>query len=939
MNLKLHNSELKRLAHFMLPIDMMKNAVQQKEQLSLLGASGQAAESGQTTGSLSPMLQQYFTLKAEAPDCLLFFRLGDFYELFFEDARIAAPILDVALTRRGQHEGAEIPMCGVPAHAHEIYLAKLIRAGQRVAICEQTEDPAAAKARGNKSVVRREIVRLVTAGTLTEDGLLDAQKSHFLAALVWQNNAGALALTDLSDPCFQLYPIAGEALPALLARFSPREIILSENAASQTNVRAALAALPQCVRQVLPAGRFDAANAKARLLAHYGVAALSGFGDFSQPEITAGGVLLDYLSLTQRGALQHLPAPQSVQAPHLQMDAATRRNLELTETQNGARMGSLLATIDCTQTQAGSRLLAQWLAAPLLEMAAISARHDALDFWLGFGKAADAVLATLRSLPDCARALGRLSLARATPRDLACVRANLEGAEKLLAILSPAAGSAPSASPPLSSLPEILENSVAALRGFSGLRGVLQTALAAEPPARLADGGVIAAGYHAALDELRGWRDDSRRLIAELQARYARETGLSNLKIRYNDILGYFVELTQKDADKLLQSATAEPFRHRQTLANSVRFSTVELSSLAQKITESASRALALEAEIFQNLVGEILKSLQPLLALASALAVLDVTLALALLAKKSAFVRPEMLKTPVLHIQQGRHVVVEAQPQRTRFTANDFCCAEAKLLWLLTGPNMAGKSTFLRQNALMVILAQMGSFVPATAAKIGLVDKLFSRVGAADDLARGQSTFMVEMLETALILNQATAQSLVILDEIGRGTATHDGMAIAQAVLEDLHQRVQCRALFATHYHELTALQKSLPRLHCAMLAVLERADEIVFLHQVVAGEAQRSYGLHVARLAGMPKTVLRRAAEILQALEAQGTRTLETPHSATKFANIAEPSPPPSSDETDTLSKIEPLLAALRELDPDALSPKEALAEIYKLREMLHV
>ncbi|GAB4362406.1 MAG: DNA mismatch repair protein MutS [Kiloniellaceae bacterium] len=893
-------------------------------------AQGRAAGSAPVPPGVTPMMAQYLEIKQAHPGCLLFYRMGDFYELFFEDAEQAAAALDIALTKRGQHLGQDIPMCGVPVHSADGYLSRLIRKGFKVAICEQMEDPAEAKKRGSKSVVRRDVVRVVTPGTITEDELLDARAHNYLAALAEAGGELGLAWLDISTGDFLAQPLAPQGLAATLARLAPGELILADRLLERPEHYETFGALKDRLTP-LPAARFDSANGSKRLEDVFQVKALDAFGAFSRAELAAAGALIDYVTLTQKGRLPRLLPPRRLAAGAvMEIDAATRRNLELTEALTGGRAGSLLATIDRTVTGAGARLLATRLAAPLTDPAAIARRHDLIAHFIGSEGLRHDLRARLRRCPDIERALSRLSLGRGGPRDLAAVRDALKVAGELRGLLQKD-----------SDPPAMLAEALRDLGIHDTLIARLARALAPEPPLLARDGGAIAAGYDANLDELRALRDDSRKLIAGLQQKYAQASGVPSLKIKHNNVLGYFIEVTPTHADKISTGADS-PFIHRQTLASAMRFSTVELSELEQKIASAAERALSLEMQLVQDLVGEVLQRAEEIATAAAALAALDVAAGLAELAVTQRWCRPKIDDSTAFHIAAGRHPVVEAAlaaAQESGFVANDCRLEDGSdgpagsggRLWLVTGPNMAGKSTFLRQNALIAVLAQMGSYVPAEAAHIGVVDRLFSRVGAADDLARGRSTFMVEMVETAAILNQAGPRALVILDEIGRGTATFDGLSIAWACLEHLHEVNRCRALFATHYHELTSLAAKLDSLACHTMRVKEWQGDVVFLHEVTAGAADRSYGIHVAKLAGLPKAAIARAEAVLASLE-QGeqagalTRLADDlPLFAATLAKAAAPQAQESAVE-----------AALNEVNPDTLSPREALDLLYRLKDL---
>ncbi|HUO97422.1 MAG TPA: DNA mismatch repair protein MutS [Rhizomicrobium sp.] len=864
----------------------------------------------------TPVMAQYLEIKAAHADYLLFYRMGDFYELFFDDAAKAAEALDIALTKRGKHLGEDIPMCGVPVHAAEQYLERLIRKGFRVAICEQVEDPAAARKRGYKAVVRREVIRLVTPGTLTEDSLLEPKRANTLASLGRAGGELALASAEMSGGAFSLGAVAAGDLAVELARLDVAELIVPDSLMGDAAIAAVLNTLGAALT-VLPAVKFDSGAGERALKAYYGMSELGGFGSFSRAEISAAGALIGYLELTQKGKLPALSPPARAAAQtFMAIDAATRRNLELTQTLAGERRGSFLSTVDRTVTAGGARLMSARLAAPLTDAAAIASRQDAVAQFVAERELCEALREKLRQAPDIARALARLSVQRAGPRDLSCLRDGIACARSVRNLVKAGQG----------------ENADAVARLTEGvatlsqLDAKLRHLLVEEPPFYARDGGFIRGGAHAGLDELRALRDESRRVIASLEARYREETG-TPLKIKHNGVLGYFIEVTPQHGDRLM---SAPGYRHRQTMGGAVRFSTDELSTLANRISESGDQALALEKDLFDEMASEALAAAQALSRIAEAIAVLDVASALAELAFTQRYARPKVDASRAFAITRARHPVVEAAlaAAHANFVPNDCNLSGEQRLWLVTGPNMAGKSTFLRQNALIAILAQMGAFVPAESAHIGVVDRLFSRVGAGDDLAAGRSTFMVEMVETAAILNQATDKSLVILDEIGRGTATFDGLAIAWATAEHLCLKNRSRALFATHYHEMTALAERLACMACVTMRVREWNDTIVFLHEVVPGVADRSYGIHVAKLAGLPAAVVARAKDVLAALEEgrEGHKPLARIDDLPLFSATA---PVPKAK-----SAVE---EALRAVEPDALAPKEALELLYDLKRKL--
>ena len=866
----------------------------------------------------TPMMAQYLALRDEAGDALLFYRMGDFFELFFEDARTAAQILDIALTTRGEHNGAPIPMCGVPVHSAEGYLARLIRAGCRVAIAEQVETPDEAKARAkrdgtpsSKVLVGRAIVRLVTAGTLTEEALLEPRRANVLVALAELRGTIGIAACDVSTGAMVLEECAPDMLGAALARLGPSEVVVPEDWEH---------GLAEVISR--PRSTFASDAGTARLCALHGVATLDAYGAFSRAMLSAAAGLIAYLDHVGRGKLPLLlpPVLRSAQAG-MAMDEATRASLEILESATGGRAGSLIGAVDRCVTGAGSRLLAEDLSAPLLDRAGIEARLAVVEFWQSRPIERAQLRDSLRAIPDLGRALGRVVAGRGSPRDLGQLRDGLTEAMRLHHWLSGAPDK-----------PALLDAVLTRLTGHGALTDWLSRALVPSPPTERSNGGYIADGYDAALDELRATSGDARRAIAAMEARYRDETGIATLKIRHNGVLGYFIEVAARHADRLM--APDSGFTHRQTMKDAVRFNSLRLHAEAARIAEAGGHALAAEDAHFEELVAEITAAREAIAGAAAALARIDVAAANAERAAEGDWCRPDITEDTGLTITGGRHPVVEAALAKTggRFVANDCGLAEGNRLWLIGGPNMGGKSTFLRQNALIVLLAQAGCFVPATAARIGLVDRLFSRVGAADNLARGRSTFMVEMVETAAILAQATPRSFVILDEVGRGTSTYDGLALAWAVAEAMHSQIRCRCLFATHYHELARLAETCEALTLHHVRAREWQGDLVLLHELSEGPADRSYGLAVARLAGVPAPVVARAKAVLAKLEA--TRTATGGIAAglgdlPLFAALhAEPEP----------ASPEHLLAdALRTADLDALTPREALDLLYEWKRNL--
>jgi DNA mismatch repair protein MutS len=854
----------------------------------------------------TPMMAQYHRLKAEAEDALLFYRMGDFFELFFDDAKVAAACLDIALTKRGESDGEPVPMCGVPVHAADAYLARLIRAGHRVAIAEQVESPAEArKARGAKALVDRAIVRLVTPGTLTEETLLDSGSANWLAAVGRAGEEWAVAACDISTGRFELVACGQGELRSELARLGPAETIADDHVPG-------IATAPG-------KGGFDSLAGERALKTRFGVATLDGFGSPGRAELAAAGGLLAYLEATQKEAVAFLAAPRRIErSGQMAIDPATRDSLEILRTQTGSHAGSLLACIDRCATAAGRRLLSADLSAPLTDARSIEARL-ALVQWLHEEPIRRArVRASLRAMPDISRALGRLVAGRGGPRDLAQLRDGLIAVAALRADLECEL-----------ICPDLLSALLPDLGGHAALTDRLGLALVESPPLDSAKGGYIAEGYDAALDALRSASSDGRRAIAALEARYREATGVAALKIRHNAVLGYHIEVSARHADRLMLPDSG--FTHRQTLAGVVRFNSPDLHAEASRVVEAGGHALAAECAHLEELTGLAVASAQRIAVTADAIARIDVSASHAERASEGGWCLPSIDEAAVIELEGARHPVVEEALSRDgeRFVANDCALSGRDRLWLITGPNMGGKSTFLRQVAIAALLAQSGSYVPAARARIGVVDRLFSRVGAADNLARGRSTFMVEMVETAAILAQATPRSLVILDEIGRGTSTYDGLAIAWAVVEAMHDSVKARTLFATHYHELTRLADRLNALSLHHVRAREWKSELVLLHEVADGPADRSYGIAVAKLAGLPPAVLARAKAVLGRLEAGRDATGgiaagldDLPLFAAQASEEAVP---------------DPLVEALAELDPDALTPREALDALYALKRMV--
>ncbi|MBA4765514.1 MAG: DNA mismatch repair protein MutS [Erythrobacter sp.] len=858
------------------------------------------------------MMEQYLALKREAGDALLFYRMGDFFELFFEDAKVAAQVLDIALTTRGEHEGEPVPMCGVPVHSAEGYLARLIKGGCRVAIAEQTETPDEARERTkregkpvSKALVSRDIVRFVTAGTLTEEALLEPRRANLLVAVAPVRDGVGIAACDISTGRMELEECAPDRLDAALARLGASEIVGPEDwddASSDVIAR--------------PRHDFRSEDGEARLKDIHGIATLDGLGDFTRPMLAAAAGLIAYLGHAGRGKLPFLLPPVARgSGTHLAMDAATRTSLEILAAQNGGREGSLIACIDRCATGAGARQLAEDLSAPLADLGSIEERLASVHHFHVDPLLRADLRGVLRQAPDIGRALGRLVAGRGSPRDLGQIRDGLSEARRVCEMLSASAD-----------LPPLLNRIIQALGGHAALVDHLARALVPSPPTERSQGGFIAGGYDHALDALRETSGNARKAIAALEAKYRDETATPSLKIKHNKVLGYFIEVPARHGDKLM--AQDSGFTHRQTMAGAVRFNSVGLHEEATRIAQAGAHAIAAEEAHFEELVGEVIAAREAIAATAAALARIDVSAGLAERAVEGDWSRPQILDEPYLEITGGRHPVVEQALARARerFVANDCALDPDDRLWLIGGPNMGGKSTFLRQNALIILLAQAGSFVPATSARIGLADRLFSRVGASDNLARGRSTFMVEMVETAAILSQATERSFVILDEVGRGTSTYDGMALAWAVVEAVHEQLKCRCLFATHYHELSRLAEICDALSLHHVRAREWKGDLVLLHELAKGAADRSYGLSVAKLAGIPPPVIKRAKAVLDKLEKSRAETgglAAGLGDLPLFAVTAE-----AEEKGDTLRE------AIIALDVDSLSPREALDELYRLK-----
>jgi DNA mismatch repair protein MutS len=845
--------------------------------------------------SHTPMMQQYLAIKAEHPDILLFYRMGDFYELFYDDARRAAELLDITLTARGKSAGNPIPMAGVPVHAVDGYLAKLVRLGESVAICEQVGDPAA-----SKGPVAREVVRVVTPGTLTEDALLDDRRDNLIVALLGRDARYGLAALDLSSGRFTLLEVDGDdALRGELVRLEPAELLVPDDDVP-------LPELPDAARRRLPPWHFDPAAAHRALCTQFGTRDLAGFGcEGLELAVGAAGGLLQYVRDTQRGALPHL---RGLAVEHhdeaLVLDAASRRNLEIDRNLGGRDQQTLVGVFDRTVTSMGGRCLRRWLQRPLRDQAALGLRHGAIAVLLENGAHAG-LREVLRGTADVERILSRVALRSARPRDLVGLRDAL--------------GRLPALHEGLGSLEASLLYAIAgALVEQPAMHDLLCRALIEQPPVVLRDGGVIAEGFDAELDELRGLSRNADGFLAELELRERERTGVATLKVSYNRVHGYYIELGRSHADKV-----PVDYQRRQTLKNAERYITPELKGFEDRVLSARERALAREKQLYEGLLDAIAEQLGPLQVVASALAELDVLATLAERAEALDLCRPQLVTTPGLRVVAGRHPVVEAVQQEP-FVANDLELGDARRMLVITGPNMGGKSTYMRQVALIALLAHAGSYVPAQSAELGPLDRIFTRIGASDDLAGGRSTFMVEMTETANILNNATDRSLVLMDEVGRGTSTFDGLSLAWASAERLARDVRAFTLFATHYFELTALAEEIDAVANVHLDAVEHGERIVFLHAVREGPANQSYGLQVAALAGVPREVIDAARRRLAELEARS------------HAEVVAEQPRDVQQMGLFDARDDRLQNALRALDPDALSPREALEALYELRRL---
>ncbi|MFC1313049.1 MAG: DNA mismatch repair protein MutS [gamma proteobacterium symbiont of Ctena orbiculata] len=843
------------------------------------------------------MMQQYLRIKVEHPDMLVFYRMGDFYELFFADAEKAARLLDITLTKRGQSAGKPIPMAGVPYHAAEGYLARLVKQGESVAICEQIGDPAT-----SKGPVERKVVRIVTPGTLTDEALLEERRENLLLAINEGDDYGLAAL-DLASGRFTIQQLSGlEALSGELERLSPAEILLDED----STLPEALTLRNGVTRR--PAWHYDPDSAERLLCKQFGTRDLGGFGCQEQPlAVAAAGCLLQYVEETQFGALPHI---RGMRVEHRDqsviIDAATRRNLELVHSLSNQPQHTLAGIMDRTVTAMGSRMLRRWISQPLRHREAVAERHATIEALLA-SRLYHELREILQGIGDIERILSRVALKSARPRDLATLR--------------DAIGALPQLQPLLTQLDSPLSPALARQIGeHPTIHQLLQGAIIEQPPMLIRDGGVIAEGYDAELDELRALSQNADQFLLDLESRERERTGIATLKVSYNRVHGYYIEISRGQSDR-----APEDYIRRQTLKGAERFITPKLKKFEDQVLSARERALAREKYLYDQLLDRLCKELTPLQQCAEGLARLDVLCNLAERAQQLNLVSPQLVEEPGLQITDGRHPVVE-QVSSDPFVANSVTFDDQQRMLIITGPNMGGKSTFMRQIALIVLLAYSGSFVPAAAARIGPIDRIFSRIGASDDLAGGRSTFMVEMEETANILHNATAQSLVLMDEIGRGTSTFDGLSLAWSCAVELATCLRAYTLFATHYFELTTLPEEYPGIGNLHLDAVEHGDTIVFLHAVREGPANQSYGLQVATLAGVPKPVILRARQRLLELEARAQRHAEQQQSQLP---LFDPEPPDME-----ASAVE---QQLREIDPDELTPREALEALYRLKQKL--
>ncbi len=870
----------------------------------------------------TPVMRQYLDIKFAHFDCLLLFRMGDFYELFYEDAITASRTLGIALTKRSKSGADEICMCGVPHHALENYLNKLLDEGFKVAICDQVETPEQAKKqRGYKAIVNRLVTRIITPGTIIEESLLEAGEPSYLVSIAMEKGNAAIAAVDLSTSEISVISVPEAEIINELARLRPKEILLSDKYRSNEIASIISDQLDMRISFQVDSN-YAPKKCEKNLLEFYHISALDAIGRLQKAEISALGSIIEYISLTQKENLPKLPKPKILNyQKFMGIDASTRRNLEIVASSSGGVRGSLFATIDSTVSKAGSRLLYNYLSAPLVEIDKIKARLDVTKFFYENISLAESVRKSLKKTGDLERCITRLNMGRSTPKDLLSIKYTIEIAEKIRADFVNSVGM---------DLPSHIEPIIKPLLGQGEIYELISSSIRDEATNSIADGGVIKRQYHPKIAELYNLIENGQAAIEKLRNQYRKETGIDTLKISNNNVIGLFIDITARHAGKIVD----DKFIHRQTTANSVRYTTTELQELESNMVNAKLMVVGLEQDIYHKICAQAIDKQQSLLDLASSLSLLDVYCNFALIADENNYSMPILSDDIGFEIIGGRHPVVEQSLKKSNdsFIQNDCKLSMDERVWLITGPNMAGKSTYLRQNAIITILAHIGSYVPAESAKIGVVDKIFSRIGAGDDLNKGQSTFMLEMLETSSILAQSSHKSLIILDEVGRGTSTYDGVAIAWSVLEHIHDKIRARCLFATHYHELTALEDILPALENYTVDVDDSGARILFLHKIKKGFASKSYGVHVAELAGLPKPVIRKATELLKKFEKDSGKTnKEIMKNESHNMSLFEVSTDPES------KKHKQLFNNLTNIDPDTLSPKEALDALYKLKEQI--
>ena len=861
----------------------------------------------------TPMMEQYLTIKNKHKDALLFYRMGDFYELFFEDAIAASKALDITLTKRGKTNGMDIPMCGVPFHSADNYLPKLIKKGFNVAVCEQTETIEEAKSNLKKGPLKREVVRIISPGTLTEDNLLDRNANNFLGAISDVNGSISISWVDVSTGCFKSRNLQKEnnqkqLLTNLLLRMNFSEILVSD--AMELNI---ISEEWHSIIKKQSSSLFHYSSCLQQICSYFSIISLEGIGKFSDGEVIAAGVLLSYLKLTQCGKLPILSMIQNESENNfLEIDYFTQKSLEILSNLSGETNGSLIISLDETKTAGGARLLKQRITEPFYKVVEIEKRYNLINWFLNNDIDIFKLQNNLENTPDIERSLSRISLLRGSPKDLSILCDGLLNVKQIYETII-------SFKDRLNQAP-LLNNILNQISVDYSLFEDIKNSLKKDLPLSTKEGGFIRDGYDDNLDKLRNLRNNELEEITKLQNKYSDLTNVNSLKIKYNRMLGYHIEVRAVH-DKALRDK--DIFIHRQTTAQTSRFTTIELNEAENQLINSYDKSISIEMDIFKNFTNQIINEGKKILDIASAISELDIGIMVVKQSKDRGYVCPKILENKTLEIIEGRHPVVETQMKLSEnsFISNDCILNKDDFLWLITGPNMAGKSTYLRQNALIVIMAQAGLFVPAKEANIGVCDKIFSRVGASDDLAKGQSTFMIEMIETSLILNTASEKSLVILDEIGRGTATFDGLAIAWSVLDYLHNKIKPRTLFATHYHELTSLKEDLNHLSCHKMSIKEWNNSIIFMHKIIEGEADKSYGIHVAQLAGLPFEVIKKATQLLSKLENNKDNSY-----LKKSDNL--------DDNYSNINESQIFFKEFDNINVDNISPREALDILYKLK-----